>query len=65
MGIHFYRSRTKEGSLFHLSTATYELIEPAVDLLERKTGLSLDLYGDTKLTDNNAAMLLDLMNECV
>lgn len=39
----------------------WEIIEPAIETLETKTGVFIDPYSDTRLSDDHAVLLYELI----
>ncbi len=49
--------KVNEASILTLELSDYSEISPAIQVLEHKTGVSIDPYGDTRLSPSHASIL--------
>lgn len=62
MSIHIYKNKQGTGGLlFTITDELYSAITIPIEILEKKTGIFIDEYGNTRLTHQHALLLLQLI----
>ena len=61
MAIHIYRKNETKDLLFEITDDLYETLSAAIDILENKTGIFIDNYGDSRLSHQHSELLLQLL----
>jgi hypothetical protein len=57
LDIHNLKNGRPQEHLYSIDDETYALLSPALALFKRRTGLSIDLYGDTKFSSGLSALI--------
>jgi hypothetical protein len=63
MPIDIHLKNNKNTPLFSITDELYDSLTSAIEALEKKTGIFIDLYGDTRLTHQHAALLLQMISD--
>lgn len=61
MSIHIYKNKQETGLLFTITDELYSALTTPIVILEKKTGIFIDEYGDTRLSHQHAVLLLQFI----
>jgi len=58
MSIHIFSDKKRTDLLFVITDQVYSVLAVPLEILEKKTGVFIDEYGDTRLCHQHAMLLL-------
>jgi len=61
MSIHIYKNPKASDLLFTITDELYSALTVPVEILEKKTGVYIDEYGNTRLTHQHALLLVQII----
>ena len=63
MPVHVHLKNNRSASLFTITDTLLNALTPSFEIFEKRTGVFIDPYGDTRLTYQHAAVLTQIITD--